>query len=197
MHIQQNKRWSTDLNIALEGGTGVVSCLARIPDGPQLLHHDPCLAYHLLCGASLVLWDVVRHEEGGLLSTHQWICEGHSVSSGILFLLNQSLRRCHILGHPAGRRFPTLSALQRFLILIIIRESDNNIGWSYREESGLEIMSQSTKNGVKNIVPGFEVAASSISWSSARAEVSEVAALQLQRISRLTSASTRDKVHAK
>ena len=56
-------------------------------------------------------------------------------------------------------------------------------------------MSQSTKNGVKNIVPGFEVAASSISWSSARAEVSEVAALQLQRISRLTSASTRDKVH--
>ena len=119
------------------------------------------------------------------------------MSSGILFLRNQSLRRRHILGHPAGRRFPTLSALQRFLILIIIRESDNNIGWSYKEESGLEIMSQSTKNGVKNIVPGFEVAASSISWSSARAEVSEVAALQLQRISRLTPAPTRDKVRTK
>ena len=56
-------------------------------------------------------------------------------------------------------------------------------------------MSQLTKDGVKSIVPGFEVTASSISWSSARAEVSEVAALQLQRISRLTPAPTRDKVH--
>ena len=58
-------------------------------------------------------------------------------------------------------------------------------------------MSQSTKDGVKSIVPGFEVAASSISWSSARTEVSEVAALQLQRISRLTLAATRDKVRTK
>ena len=58
-------------------------------------------------------------------------------------------------------------------------------------------MSQSTKDGVKSIVPGFEVAASSISWSLARAEVSEVAALQLQRVSRLTPAPTRDKVHTK
>ena len=180
----------------MEGGIGVVSCLARIPDGPQLLHHDPCLAYRLLRCASLVLWDVVRREEGGLLSTRQWICEGHSVSSGVLILRNQSLRHRHILGHPAGRRFPTPSVLQWFLIFII-RASDNNIRWSYRKESGLEIMSQSTKNGVKSIVPGFEVAASSISWSSARAEVSEVAALQLQRISRLTPAPTRDKVHTK
>ena len=178
----------------MEGGTGVVSCLARIPDGPQLLHHDPCLAYRLLRCASLVLWDVVRREEGGLRSIRQWICEGHSVSSGVLLLRDQSLRHRHILGHPAGRRFPTPSVLQRFLIFIIIRESDNNIGWSYRKESELEIMSQSTRNSVKSIVPGFEVAASSISWSSARAEVSEVAALQLQRISRLTPAPTRDKV---
>ena len=139
----------------------------------------------------------VRREEGGLLSTRQWICEGHRVSSGVLFLRNQNLRRRHILGHLAGGRFSTPSALQRFLIPIIIREIDNSIGWSYGEESGSEIASQSTKNGVKNIVPGFEVAASSISWSSARAEVSEVAALQLQRISRLISASTRDKVHTK
>ena len=181
----------------MEGRAGVISCLARIPDGLQLLHHESRLAYRLLRRTSLVLWDVVSREEGRLLSTRQWICEGHRVSSGVLFLRNQNLGRRHILGHPAGRRFPTLSALQRFLILIIIRESDNNIGWSYREESGLEITSQSNKNDVKNIVPGFEVAASSISWSSARAEVSEVAALQLQRISRLTSASTRDKVHTK
>ena len=179
----------------MEGRAGVISCLARVPDDLQLLHHKARLAYCLLRCASLVLWDVVRREEGGLLSTRQWICEGHSVSSGILFLRNQSLRRRHILGHPAGRRFPTLSVLQRLFILIIIRKIDNSVGWSCGEGSGSEIASQSTKNGVKNTVPGFEVAASSISWSSARAEVSEVAALQLQRISRLTSASTRDKVH--
>ena len=165
--------------------------------GGRNWRRDPYLAYRLLRCASLVLWDVVRREEGGLLSTRQWICEGHRVSSGVLFLHSQNLRRRHILRHLTGGRFPTPPALQRFLILIIIREIDNSIGWSYGEESGSEIASQSTKNGVKNIVPGFEVAASSISWSSARAEVSEVAALQLQRISRLTSASTRDKVHTK
>lgn len=87
--------------------------------------------------------------------------------------------------------------LQRLFILIIIRKIDNSVGWSCGEGSGSEITSQSTKNGIKNTVPGFEVAASSISWSSARAEVSEVAALQLQRISRLTSASTRDKVRTR
>ena len=119
------------------------------------------------------------------------------MSSGVLFLRNQNLRRRHILGHLTGGRFPTPPALQWFFILIIIREIDNSIGWSYGEESGSEIASQSTKNGVKNTVPGFEVAASSISWSSARAEVSEVAALQLQRISRLTSVSTRDKVRTR
>ena len=178
----------------MEGRAGVISCLARVPDGLQLLHHESRLAYCLLRCASLVLWDVVRREEGGLLSTRQWICEGHSVSSGVLLLRNESLRRRHILGHPAGRRFPPHSVLQRFLIFIIIRESDNNIGWSYRKESELEIMSQSTRNGVKSIVPGFEVAASSISWSSAWAEVSEVAALQLQRVSRLTHESTKNKL---
>ena len=181
----------------MEGRTGVICRLARIPDGLQLLHHDSRLVYCLLRRASLVLRDMVRCEEGGLLSTRQWICEGHRVSSGVPFLRSRNLRRRHILRHLTGGRFPTPPALQWFFILIIIREIDNNIGWSYGEESGSEIASQSTKNGVKNTVPGFEVAASSISWSSARAEVSEVAALQLQRISRLTSASTRDKVHTK
>ena len=181
----------------MEGRTGVISCLARVPDGLQLLHHESRLAYCLLRCASLVLWDVVRREEGGLLSTRQWICEGHRVSSGVLFLHSQSLRRRHILRHLTGGRFPTLPACQWFFILVVVREIDNSVGWSCGEESGSEIASQSTKNGVKNTVPGFDVAASSISWSSARAEVSEVAALQLQRISRLTSASTRDKVHTK
>ena len=178
----------------MEGRAGVISRLARVPDGLQLLHHDSRLAYRLLRCAGLVLWDVVRREEGGLLSTRQWICEGHRVSSGVLFLHSQNFRRWHILRHLTGGRFPTPPVLQRLFILIIIRKIDNSVGWSCGEGSGSEIASQSTKNGIKNTVPGFEVAASSISWSSARAEVSEVAALQLQRISRLTSASTRDKV---
>ncbi len=54
-------------------------------------------------GASLVLWDVVRREEGGLLSTRQWICEGHSVSSGILFFRNQ---RDPCQSHPRGQAEP-------------------------------------------------------------------------------------------
>ena len=119
-----------------------------------------------------------------MLSTRQWICEGHRVSSGVPFLHSQNLRRRHILRYLTGGRFPTPPALQRLFVLIIIRKIDNSIGWSCGEESGSEIASQSTKNDVKNTVPGFEVAASSISWSSARAEVSEVAALQLQRNSR-------------
>ena len=181
----------------MEGRAGVISCLARVPDGLQLLHHESRLAYRLLRCASLVLWDVVRREEGGLLSTRQWICEGHRVSSGVLFLHSQNLRRRHILRHLTGGRFPTPPACQWFFILVVVRKIDNSMGRNCEEESGSEVASQSTKNGVKNTVPGFEVAASSISWSSARAEVSEVAALQLQRISRLTSASTRDKVHTK
>ena len=181
----------------MEGRTGVISCLARVPDGLQLLHHESRLAYCLLRCASLVLWDVVRREERGLLGTRQWICEGHRVSSGVPFLHSQNLRRRHILRYLTGGRFPTPPACQWFFILVVVREIDNSIGWSYRERSGSEIVSQSTKNSVKNTVPGFEVAASSISWSSARAEVSEVAALQLQRISRLISASTGDKVHTK
>ena len=178
----------------MEGRAGVIGCLTRIPDGLQLLHHESRLAYRLLRRTSLVLWDVVRRKEGGLLSTRQWICEGHRVSSGVLFLHSQNLRRRHILRHLTGGRFPTLPTCRWFFILVVVREIDNSVGWSCGEGSGSEIACQSTKNGVKNTVPGFEVAASSISWSSARAEVSEVAALQLQRISRLTSASTRDKV---
>ena len=119
------------------------------------------------------------------------------MSSGVLFLHSQNLGRRRILRHLTGGRFPTPPACQWFFILVVVREIDNSVGWSCGEGSGSEIASQSTKNGIKNTVPGFEVAASSISWSSARAEVSEVAALQLQGISRLTPAPTRDKVHTK
>ena len=133
----------------MEGRTGVISCLARVPDGLQLLHHESRLAYCLLRCASLVLWDVVRRKKGGLLSTRQWICEGHRVSSDVLFFHSQNLRRRHILRHLTGGRFSTPPVLQRLLILIIIRQIDNSVGWSCREVSGSEIASQSTKNGVR------------------------------------------------
>ena len=50
-----------------------------------------------------------------------------------------------------------------------------------QKESKLETISQLTENGITRVIPGFEVAASSISWSSALAEVSEVAALQFRK----------------
>ena len=49
---------------------------------------------------------------------------------------------------------------------------------------------QSTKSETTEIIPGLEVAASSISWSSFLAEVSEVAALQISETSRLVDEST-------
>ena len=56
----------------------------------------------------------------------------------------------------------------------------------------LETKIQSTKNeNYKENVPGLEVTASSISWSSFLAEVSEVAALQISEISRLANESTK------
>ena len=50
-----------------------------------------------------------------------------------------------------------------------------------QKESKLETISQSTENVITGVIPGFEVAASSISWSAALAEVSEVAALQFRK----------------
>ena len=111
----------------MEGRAGVISCLARIPDGLQLLHHEPRLAYCLLRCTSLVLWDVVSREEGRLLSTRQWIREGHCVSSGFLFPHSQSLRPRHVLRHLTGGRFPTLPACQWFFILVVVRKIDNGL----------------------------------------------------------------------
>ena len=143
---------STYLNIALKSRTGVVGCLACLPDGLHLLHHDSRLAYRFFCSTGLVLWDVVHREERRLRdtrrsreSTRQWHREGHGVSSGILLLRDQSLGCRHILGHPAGRRFPSPPVLQWFFIVIIIMKSDNNIGWSYRKESELETKSRLTR----------------------------------------------------
>ena len=44
---------------------------------------------------------------------------------------------------------------------------------------------QSNQSGTSVIVPGLEVTASSISWSSSLADTSEVAALQISKVSQL------------
>ena len=63
--------------------------------------------------------------------------------------------------------------------------------WGYRKDPKLKIKIQSTKSETTEIIPRLEVAASSISWSSFLAEVSEVAALQISEISRLANESTK------
>ena len=62
---------------------------------------------------------------------------------------------------------------------------------SYRKNPKLKTKIQSTKSETTEIVPRLEVAASSISWSSFLAEVSEVAALQISETSRLVNESTK------
>ena len=62
---------------------------------------------------------------------------------------------------------------------------------SYRKNPKLKSRIQSTKSEITEIVPRLEVAASSISWSSFLAEVSEVAALQISETSRLVNESTK------
>ena len=62
---------------------------------------------------------------------------------------------------------------------------------SYRKNPKLKSKIQSTKSEITELVPRLEVAASSISWSSFLAEVSEVAALQISETSRLVNESTK------
>ena len=56
---------------------------------------------------------------------------------------------------------------------------------------------QSTQSGTSVIVPGLEVTASSISWSSSLAEISEVAALQASKVSRLAQWIDQGSVHGR
>ena len=63
--------------------------------------------------------------------------------------------------------------------------------WGYRKDPKLKIKIQSTKSETTEIIPRLEVAASSISWSSFLAKVSEVAALQISETSRLINESTK------
>ena len=63
--------------------------------------------------------------------------------------------------------------------------------WGYGKDSKLKMKTQLTISETTEIIPRLEVAASSISWSSFLAEVSEVAALQISEISRLANESTK------
>ena len=62
---------------------------------------------------------------------------------------------------------------------------------NYRKNPKLKLKIQSTKSETTESIPRLEVAASSISWSSFLAEVSEVAALQVSETSRLINESTK------
>ena len=62
---------------------------------------------------------------------------------------------------------------------------------SYRKNPKLKSKIQSTRSEITEIVPRLEVAASSISWSTFLAEVSEVAALQISETIRLVNESTK------
>ena len=62
---------------------------------------------------------------------------------------------------------------------------------NYMKNPKLKTRIQSTKSETTKIVPRLDVAASSISWSSFLAEVSEVAALQISETSRLINESTK------
>ena len=62
---------------------------------------------------------------------------------------------------------------------------------SCRTNPESETKSNRPKVKMQESIPGLEVAASSISWSSFLAEVSEVAALQILEISRSVGESTR------
>ena len=72
-----------------------------------------------------------------------------------------------------------------------MREINDDIRWSYRKDSKLKMKILSTKSETTEIIPGLELAASSISWSLFMTEVSEVAALQIPEISRLANESTK------
>ena len=53
------------------------------------------------------------------------------------------------------------------------------------QSTRVAVNDQSTQYRTSVIIPGLEVTASSISWSSSLAEISEVAALQISKVSQL------------
>ena len=182
----------TDLDVALKSRARVISCLAGLPSHLHLLHHDPRLTYSLFCGSRLVLRDRVRGKKRRRIRsrrrrphTCQRNGESHRSPSGVATILSYGLRRRSRLGGLVSRRPLVPPHSQRFVV-VIIREIDNMRGYKGNIQSTrVAINVQSNQSGTSVIVPGLEVTASSISWSSSLAEISEVAALQISKVSQL------------
>ena len=184
---------STDLDVALKSRARIISCLAGLPSHLHLLHHDPRLAYSLFCGSRLVLRDRVRGKKRRRIRsrrrrphTCQRNGESHRSPSGVTTIPSYDLRRRSRLGGLVSRR-PLVPPHSQGFVVVVIREVDN-MRRGYKgniQSTRVAINVQSTQSGTSVIVPGLEVTASSISWSSSLAETSEVAALQILEVSQL------------
>ena len=122
---------STDLDVALKSRTRVIGCLAGLPSHLHLLHHDPRLAYSLLCSSRLVLRDGVRNKKRSWicsrhrrLRTRQRIGESFRGPRGVATIPSHGLRRRSWLGSPVSRRPLGPPHSQRFVV-VVIREVDN------------------------------------------------------------------------
>ena len=122
---------STDLDVALKSRTRVIGCLAGLPSHLHLLHHDPRLAYSLLCSSRLVLRDGVRSKK------RRWIRsrrrrpharrrngESHRSPSGVTTIPSYGLRRRSRLGGLVSRR-PLVPPHSQQTVVVVIREVDN------------------------------------------------------------------------
>ena len=184
---------STDLDVALKSRARVISCLAGLPSHLHLLHHDPRLAYSLFCSSRLVLRDRVRGKKRRRIRSRRrrlYTCqrngESHRSPSSVTTIPSYGLRRRSRLGDLVNRRPLVPPHSQRFVV-VVIREVDNKRR-SYKkniQSTRVAINVQSTQSETSVIIPGLEVTASSISWSSSLAEISEVAALQVSKVSQL------------
>ena len=100
------------------------------------------------------------------------------------------------MGGLVSRR-PLVPPHSQWTVVVVIWEVDNmRRGYKGKVQSTRVAMNdQSTQSRTSVIVPGLEVTASSISWSSSLAEISEVAALQASKVSRLAQWIDQGSVH--
>ena len=122
---------STDLDVALKSRTRVIGCLAGLPSHLHLLHHDPRLAYSLLCSSRLVLRDGVRSKKRRWIRsrrrgprTRQRNGEGHRSPSGVTTIPSHGLGRRSGLGGLVSRR-PLVPPHSQRTVVVVIREVDN------------------------------------------------------------------------
>ena len=168
-----------------------------------MLHHDPRLAYSLFCSSRLVLRDGVCGKKQRRIRsrrrgprTRQRNGEGHRSPSGVTTIPSYGLGRRSGLGGLVSRRPLVPPHSQRFVV-VVTREVDN-MRRSYKENvqsNRVATNVQSTQSGTSVIIPGLEVTASSISWLSSLVEISEVAALQASKVSRLAQWIDQGSVH--